>query len=688
LKDASESCEVMDVMQQLEHLQHELSHKMSLQQHYLESLSAHLNLLLHTHTTAQESNSVAAAGMQPIPKLNSVDLATRPQQACFIDDVVETPRGEYLDKHLDHAPLAISPLRRRSVTGAFNVKEDADCVTRFAAGSIWAFTSMILVLLNTAVIGYETQLMTQYHINRALGDNDISFDDTWFKAAEVIFLVWMVIEVVVNAYAQRWDFVTGKDSYWNLFDMAIVAISTAMLLVQAVSVTFLRVLRLFRLGKIMRVFRAFKFLRGVRSMVISMSGSFMHLVSAMLVMCVFIYVVSLVLMQGIASDAEERNDFYGLPITRNAKVGTVFEFASGMMPHAGDVSHAGDWERVNTLYGSIDRAMMTLFLSVSNGITWSAAAEPIAKLGTFYGMVWTAFMAFMLFGMLNVLTGIFVDAAIKAMMNDRDNMIQAQMDERDSLVSTIHAVFKDMDADGSGNITEAEFDVLLRDEELALYLSALGIQHREAKCLFTLLDEDQSGKLTIDEFVNGFLKLKGGAKAFDTALLMAENLKIRKKLVKLSEETKLLCGSCGVTSAAGGTAVTTKQPQLQAQQRQQQQQHASQWSKKRPSFQGSPRWANLAPATETQEGVLDRVLAEISFMLEQTPSEFAKLVHRGEEATVNHPEGPWLEDPYLHVEPTSMSLEAPTSVQVPPLRLDKVFVSSSQKESAVWRASE
>jgi len=137
------------------------------------------------------------------------------------------------------------------------------------------------------------------------------------------------------------------------------------------------------------------------------------------------------------------------------------------------------------------------------------------------------------FGLLNVLTGIFVDAAIKAMMNDRDNKIATQMEERESLVNTIRSVFHTSDSDGSGMITDAEFETLLRDDELVFYLEAIGIDSTEARGLFRLLDDDNSGMVSIDEFVTGFLKLKGSAKSVDMATLLYENRKVAKKMDKL-----------------------------------------------------------------------------------------------------------------------------------------------------------
>jgi len=183
---------------------------------------------------------------------------------------------------------------------------------------------------------------------------------------------------------------------------------------------------------------------------------------------------------------------------------------------------------------------MTLFLTISGGLEWSKAAGPLVKLGAFYGVIWTAYVAFMMFGMLNVLTGIFVEQAMAAMVNDKDNMIQTALEERESLIQTIRNVFKDSDIDGSGYVTQQEMDVLLENPELQAYIKAIGIDSTEAKGLFVLLDDDASGTVCIDEFVTGFLRLKGGAKAVDMVTLMFENRKIFKKLNKVVQEVRMV----------------------------------------------------------------------------------------------------------------------------------------------------
>merc|ERR1719362_331855 len=296
------------------------------------------------------------------------------------------------------------------------------------------------------------------------------------------------------------------------------------------SVSFLRVTRiarLFRFGKVLRVFRVIRFMRSIRSMVISISGSVMHLFSALTVMCIFIFVAALVLCQGIAGDISQVT---AEPASSVRVLASLFD----------DASDQTRIQQIATLYGNLPTAMMTLFLTISGGLEWSKAAGPLATVGVFYSIIWTAYIAFMVFGMLNVLTGIFVETAMSAMINDRDNMIQAQLDERAELISTIKSVFHSSDTDGSGQVTEQEMDMLLEDPELLAYLSAIGIDSTEARGIFTLLDDDSSGTVSVDEFVTGFLRLKGSAKAVDMVTLMYENRKLSKKLNKALQELRTL----------------------------------------------------------------------------------------------------------------------------------------------------
>merc|ERR1712051_586410 len=63
----------------------------------------------------------------------------------------------------------------------------------------------------------------------------------------------------------------------------------------------------------------------------------------------------------------------------------------------------------------------------------------------------------------------------------------------------------------------------LTDPWLMMYLESMDIQPDDARTLFRLLDKNDSGCVSIEEFCQGCLRLKGDAKSFDIHCIIYEN---------------------------------------------------------------------------------------------------------------------------------------------------------------------
>merc|ERR1712050_584861 len=142
----------------------------------------------------------------------------------------------------------------------------------------------------------------------------------------------------------------------------------------------------------------------------------------------------------------------------------------------------------------------------------------------------------MTFGLINVLTGTFVNLALEAAQHDRKAAIQAQLEERQGFVVQIKELFQAADSDDTGMISRGEFEKMLENEQLKAYFKHLEVDLAEASGLFDVLDHDNSGDISVDEFVDGFLRLSGEATAADCATLLRHQKKIEKRLQKMSDE--------------------------------------------------------------------------------------------------------------------------------------------------------
>merc|ERR1711933_311458 len=148
----------------------------------------------------------------------------------------------------------------------------------------------------------------------------------------------------------------------------------------------------------------------------------------------------------------------------------------------------------------------------------------------FYAIVFIAYVTFMIFGVLNVLIGLFCDAAIQATETDRENMLADRLAQEATVKETLTEAFCKADADGSGQITNQEFLGMLQEDKVRVSLEHLGVSTSEAEGLFTLLDHDDSGTISVSEFVTGCTRVTGGPKSVDLVTLLHENKKMYSKL--------------------------------------------------------------------------------------------------------------------------------------------------------------
>jgi len=185
------------------------------------------------------------------------------------------------------------------------------------------------------------------------------------------------------------------------------------------------------------------------------------------------------------------------------------------------VSSGNDHSKMEGLtfyYGTLDRAILTLFISISGGLSWSEAMFPLRDNGFVIPCCFFMFyVAIMIFAVLNILTGVFVSSAQSAATSEKEK----------SMLTLLKRVFNEADADGSGNLTKDEFNQLLLHPDIGVCLQALNITTFQATQLFDLIDQDGSGCVASDEFLEGLDKYQGSMKSIDFATFGIEFQSLR-----------------------------------------------------------------------------------------------------------------------------------------------------------------
>merc|ERR1712137_763971 len=99
----------------------------------------------------------------------------------------------------------------------------------------------------------------------------------------------------------------------------------------------------------------------------------------------------------------------------------------------------------------------------------------------------------MLFGLLNLLVGVFCDVALQATSQDRTNQLDQQLEMWASFENTIRDIFFQSDKEGTGEINKEDFLAVLSDPEIITQLQVLSIDAFQAAAMFDLIDTDCNG---------------------------------------------------------------------------------------------------------------------------------------------------------------------------------------------------
>jgi len=171
---------------------------------------------------------------------------------------------------------------------------------------------------------------------------------------------------------------------------------------------------------------------------------------------------------------------------------------------------------------------------MTGGVDWDVLVVPlIEEISPLHGFVFSLFIAVAVLAMMNIITGLFVDSALK------NTKLATDID----MVNGMRGLFKTIDFGDTGQVTWTEFEKQLDNPQMELYFKAVDLDISEGKGLFKLLDLDENGTISADEFVMGCLRLRGPAKAIDLATLMYENRRSRNHARNQIDEVLDLLGA-------------------------------------------------------------------------------------------------------------------------------------------------
>jgi len=257
--------------------------------------------------------------------------------------------------------------------------------------------------------------------------------------------------------------------------------------------------------KMLRVVRVMRFFRALRMMVASIMGSIATLFWSIMMLTLMMYIFGLCFLQAVIGYLEE---------DRSVDSETLVS--------------------IQRYWSSVVTSTITLYMAITGGSDWEVLAEPLKKAGPFYYGLFLFYISFAAVAVLNVLTGMFVDSAMKVCTVEDDAALQQVLDQDQEVVHDFYNVFRRIGVmHETGLMSWKEFNLAKDCQEVQGFFKTLDITLADARLVFNRMQIN--GEVKFNEFVLGCSKIKDDIRALDIIGLSCDNHRLHAQMSQLME---------------------------------------------------------------------------------------------------------------------------------------------------------
>jgi len=333
---------------------------------------------------------------------------------------------------------------------------------------------------------------------------------------DVIIATLFLVEIGLRVCAWKWAFVLGKHWRQNIMEASIVLFTFVMDAAGMENNNYLKLARLLRFGRVIGSIMKLPKLMSLRFMLISMMNCTATLLWASIVIFIVLSFFAVMFMQVSANWLNT----HGLHIE---KVRTEEETSQLQQVT----------EAMRQYYNGFGVSLVSLFMAVTGGSDWNDLYKPLVHLDSMLGFAFLCYICLMVLGVFNVLVGICADRAFAASRTQPDFIANEEQQQQSAFMYEVRDTFAQMDQEGNEGITREEFLRCHENSRVYSFFKSHQMHMMEPSWLFSMLDKDGSGSITLSELAFGLLRLSGQARNSDMMLLVTLNMELREEIGKL-----------------------------------------------------------------------------------------------------------------------------------------------------------
>lgn len=171
---------------------------------------------------------------------------------------------------------------------------------------------------------------------------------------------------------------------------------------------------------------------------------------------------------------------------------------------------------VQLYYSSLARTILSLLHCITGG-DWFNYLRPLIGASWVFVVLFSLYIVFIVLGALNILTGIFCEAAM--CIKDRDHVIDQHMSDSEGFLEDMVGLFMEADTDKRGTLNWPTLQKYFTQERVIHFFLANELDISDVRLVFELLDKNEDGDIDAFEFAFGCLNMRGQAKALDLSRL-------------------------------------------------------------------------------------------------------------------------------------------------------------------------